>query len=183
MGSLVWLLASSSKEENMARPRLVACVFAAFVLLGACAQDEPTTPEAEPTAEASPTAQASPAGAGSEAATVAVADNPDHGEILTNAQGLTLYLFENDTGGTSTCTGDCAKTWPPLTTDGEPTAGEGADESLLGTTDRDDDTTQVTYDDQPLYTYSGDEEAGDTNGQGIGDRWYVVTPDGEAMKS
>jgi len=28
-----------------------------------------------------------------------------------------------------------------------------------------------------LYTYSGDSAPGDTKGQGIGKKWYVVTPD------
>ena len=163
----------------MARPKLLACVFIAFLALGACAQDEPTVPEAEETAESSPTAQASPDG-GDEEATVAVGDHDDHGEVLVDAEGMTLYLFTNDTEGESTCTGQCAQTWPALEADGEPTAGEGVDESKLGTTE---DGKQVTYNDHPLYHYSGDEEPGDANGQGIGDRWYVVSPDGEPMKS
>ncbi|HYF11044.1 MAG TPA: hypothetical protein VEC09_01965, partial [Actinomycetota bacterium] len=30
----------------------------------------------------------------------------------------------------------------------------------------------------PLYSFSGDEAAGDTNGQGLNEVWYVVAPDG-----
>lgn len=53
--------------------------------------------------------------------------------------------------------------------------------ALLGTTKRGDGTTQVTYKGHPLYTYAGDQKAGDTNGQGVsayGAKWYAVTPSG-----
>ena len=56
--------------------------------------------------------------------------------------------------------------------------GGGADDSKLGTTMRDDGTTQVTYAGHPVYLYSGDSAAGDTNGQGIGGVWFAVTADG-----
>jgi predicted lipoprotein with Yx(FWY)xxD motif len=112
-------------------------------------------------------------------ATVETADSA-LGTILVDDAGLTLYLFMNDTDGTSTCYDDCEANWPPLTVDGEPTAGEGADASLLGTTERDDGSTQVTYAGQPLYRFAGDQAAGDVNGQGVGDVWFAVTPEGEA---
>lgn len=138
--------------------------------------EEPTTAE-EPT-EAG-TDAASEAGTDAASGTVAVADS-DLGEILVDGEGATLYVFDNDTDGTSTCYDDCASNWPPLT--GEATAGEGVDESLLGTTERDDGTVQVTYADSPLYYFAGDQAAGDVNGQGVGDVWWVVGPDGEAIQ-
>ena len=36
------------------------------------------------------------------------------GRILVNAQGRTLYLFERDRKGKSSCTGQCAKFWPAV---------------------------------------------------------------------
>jgi predicted lipoprotein with Yx(FWY)xxD motif len=114
---------------------------------------------------------------GATAATIDTADG-DLGTILVDAQGYTLYLFKQDTGTTSTCTEGCASTWPAVTTDGDPIAGTGTDASLLGTSDRPDGGTQVTYDGHPLYRYSGDSAPGDTNGQGIGDVWFAVTADG-----
>lgn len=130
---------------------------------------------ADPADEASEPAEES-AAAG--AATVEVA-NSDLGDILVDGEGMTLYVFENDTDENSTCYDDCEANWPPLT--GEPTAGEGADESLLGTSEREDGTTQVTYAGQPVYYFAGDQSAGDTNGQGVGDLWWVVGADGEAI--
>jgi predicted lipoprotein with Yx(FWY)xxD motif len=83
----------------------------------------------------------------------------------------------------SACYGGCAKAWPALTAKGEPTAGEGLQSSLLGTTTRTDGTTQVTYKGMPLYHFAGDTKPSDTNGQGLNKVWWVVAPDGSLVKS
>ena len=103
------------------------------------------------------------------------------GSTLVDGTGRTLYLFENDTSSASTCTGACAGTWPALTTSGAPTAGSGVDASMLSTTTRDDGTTQVTYNGHPVYRYSGDSKAGDTNGQDVGGVWYAFSPSGDKI--
>ena len=33
---------------------------------------------------------------------------------LTNAAGMTLYVFDRDAGGKSACNGPCTANWPPL---------------------------------------------------------------------
>jgi predicted lipoprotein with Yx(FWY)xxD motif len=104
-----------------------------------------------------------------------------------DGEGMSLYIFMNDTqdSGTSTCTDTCADVWPPLTVDGDPVAGEGVDETLLGTITRDDGSLQVTYNGWPLYLYTGDSAPGDTNGQGVTDEfglWYLIGPDGEVIQ-
>jgi predicted lipoprotein with Yx(FWY)xxD motif len=101
------------------------------------------------------------------------------GTILVDGDGLTLYLFDNDTDGESVCYDDCAVTWPPLL--GDATVGEEADASLLGTTTREDGTEQVTYAGMPLYHYAGDGQPGDVAGQGLGGVWWVIAPDGERI--
>jgi predicted lipoprotein with Yx(FWY)xxD motif len=116
-------------------------------------------------------------------ATVGVA-NSSLGNILVDSQGRTIYLFQQDTGTKSTCSGDCATDWPPVRVSGKPTAGSGVNASMLGTTPRSDGKPQVTYDGHPLYLFSGDSSAGDTNGQGVnafGAAWYVVSPSGDAI--
>lgn len=65
------------------------------------------------------------------------------GPILVDSHGRTLYLWQADTGTSSTCTGPCASAWPPLATNGRPTAGSGVKSSLLGTTNRASGTEQV----------------------------------------
>jgi predicted lipoprotein with Yx(FWY)xxD motif len=113
---------------------------------------------------------------------VNLSSNADFGEILTDGEGRALYLFTEDVGGASTCTGDCATAWPPFTVEGEPMAGTGVDQAMLGTITRDDGTTQVTYNGHPLYYYAEDVNPGDVTGQGVGDVWYLVNAQGEQVE-
>lgn len=115
-----------------------------------------------------------------DAVTVSTADTTA-GEVLVDGQGMTLYLFDDDPEGESACTGGCAETWPPL--HGTPTAGSGADPDLLGTIERPDGTTQTTYGGHPVYLYAPDHAPGDITGQGVGEVWWVVAPDGTAIRA
>ncbi|WP_242613965.1 COG4315 family predicted lipoprotein [Actinomadura roseirufa] len=124
-----------------------------------------------------------PAGAGS---TIATATVGNLGQVLVDAQGRTVYLFEKDTGGTSSCFGACAGVWPPVISSGKPQAGTGAKASMLGTTKRNDGTTQVTYGGHPLYNYAPDGNVkGSAKGQALnqfGAEWYVVSPAGKKVE-
>jgi predicted lipoprotein with Yx(FWY)xxD motif len=103
------------------------------------------------------------------------------GKVLVNDQGRTLYLFRADHGTTSACTGGCATEWPPLRAAGKPKIGTGLQASAVTTIKRSDGKSQVSYHGHPLYTYVGDQKAGDTTGQGInafGAGWYAVTSSG-----
>ena len=113
------------------------------------------------------------------AATVRVRAHPDLGEILVGREGRTLYMFDRDTrgSGSSTCRGDCAGAWPPLTVDGQPTAGADVTAELT-TFERDGGGRQVAAGGWPLYTFANDEAPGDVNGQGAGGVWWVLAPDG-----
>jgi predicted lipoprotein with Yx(FWY)xxD motif len=158
----------------------------------------PTVAVTEPPMTESPVATEPPAATESPAATgvpvtgettVMVSESTDFGPILVNSEGMSLYVFLADTqnSGTSTCGDDdgCSTEWPPLTSQGAPVAGEGADATLLGTITRDDGTMQVTYNGWPLYLFHEDEASGDTNGQGLdefGGLWFLVSPAGEAIQ-
>jgi predicted lipoprotein with Yx(FWY)xxD motif len=103
------------------------------------------------------------------------------GMVLVNSRGHALYLFAKDKNGTSACSGNCARFWPPLSSSGKPTAGSGVKQSLLGKTKRSDGRLQVTYNRHPLYTFALDKKAGQTSGQGnlaFGARWYAVSARG-----
>lgn len=100
------------------------------------------------------------------------------GSVLVDPRGMTLYLYKRDTPGTSACYGACAVSWPPLLLTGKLRGGPGLQSKLLGTTQRTDGTTQVTYAGHPLYFYARDTKAGDTVGQGVGTVWYVLGADG-----
>jgi len=109
-------------------------------------------------------------------ATVSVAQNPAQGAILVDGQGRTLYLFEQDKGTTSACTGACVPVWPALTAAAQPTAGTGVDATKLSTADG-QVARQVTYAGHLLYAFSGDRAPGDVKGVGI-PGWYPVSPSG-----
>ncbi|MDV6011246.1 hypothetical protein [Haloechinothrix sp. LS1_15] len=102
------------------------------------------------------------------------------GTILADAEGRTLYLFTEDSPGTSTCVDECLEAWPAVGGDVE-AAGE-VDPDLLGTIERPDGTTQATYNDWPLYYYADDAAPGELNGQGVNDVWWVVTPEGSPIE-
>lgn len=107
------------------------------------------------------------------------------GKVLTAAGGRTVYLFEKDRHGKSSCYGACASFWPPVITKGRPVGRGGARSSKLGTTRRRDGKTQVTYGGHPLYYYKFDGRAGQATGEGstnFGARWYVVNARGRAVK-
>jgi predicted lipoprotein with Yx(FWY)xxD motif len=133
----------------------------------------------------STTSKSSAPAATSSAASVS-AKSSSLGTFLINAKGQTLYLWDADHGSMSTCNGECASDWPPLTTKGAPKAGAGVKASLLGTTKRADGAQEVTYAGHPLYTYAGDTAPGQTTGQGsaaFGAPWWVVTPAGKAIQN
>jgi predicted lipoprotein with Yx(FWY)xxD motif len=95
-------------------------------------------------------------------------------DVLTNADGLTLYWFAPDTSTSSKCFGSCATYWPPVS--GSPTAGPGVT-GKLGTIKRPGGGLQATYDGHPLYTYIGDSGPGQANGNDLdlnGGYWYDI---------
>jgi predicted lipoprotein with Yx(FWY)xxD motif len=109
------------------------------------------------------------------------------GEVLTDAQGHTLYLFEGDRRNVSTLSAAGRGVWPPFTAAALPRAADGVTASrvarVAGATSG---RAQVTYDGHPLYYYVGDHAPGQTRGQGLkefGARWYVVNRTGKAVLS
>src|SRR4029079_5049085 len=93
--------------------------------------------------------------------------DPNLGEILVDGQGMTLYIFTKDTANVSNCYDNCAAAWPPLTVDSGQTATAEGIGGTLGTIQRTDGLTQVTYNTQPLYYWAKDQKPGDTTGQNV----------------
>jgi predicted lipoprotein with Yx(FWY)xxD motif len=101
------------------------------------------------------------------------AQTKELGTFLVDAKGMTLYIFDNDKDpGKSTCNEGCAKAWPPF----GPKAGDPAPVAPLSVITRDDGSKQYAYKGKPLYYYAKDQKAGDTTGQAVGKRWWVVKP-------
>ncbi len=155
--------------------RLTLTMAALALAVAACGDSGTTTTTTAPAENPAP---ATTVAAGGPVVQVASSDLGDH---LVDGEGNTLYLFTPDAqGDISACTGDCAATWPPLA--GAAAAGDGADGSLLGTITRDDGSSQPTYNGWPLYYFAADAAPGDTNGQGVGDVWWVIDPAGNAIQ-
>ena len=117
-------------------------------------------------------------------AAIGVANNGDLGRIVDDSQRRTVYLFQKDVGSKTSCTGSCAAAWPPLRTAGKPVIGSGLAASKTGMTTRSDGKPQITYNGHPLYLYSGDQNPGDTNGQGLtafGAAWFALSPAGNMV--
>jgi predicted lipoprotein with Yx(FWY)xxD motif len=108
--------------------------------------------------------------------TVKIGFTEELGPFLIDSEGKTLYLFTKDTkAGESACYDKCATSWPAVPAATEmllPTGIQGT----LGAITRTDGTMQLTYNDIPLYYFAKDTKPGDTNGQEVGDVWYIVTP-------
>lgn len=119
--------------------------------------------------------------------TLKATQSEPYGTYVADAQGRALYLFTTDTRGegnskaASSCYDACAEAWPPLTTDGQPKVGEQLQQDLLGTFERKNGQTQVTYGGWPLYYFVKDQGAGTVSGQDVHSfdgEWYLVAPDG-----
>jgi predicted lipoprotein with Yx(FWY)xxD motif len=157
--------------RHASRPLTIA---AAAVLLAGCAVPGSGASGEAPASSSRPDAEG-------DVITVASAET-DAGPSLVGPDGLTLYIFTSDTDGTSTCYEDCAATWPPFEVEAGATleAGDGVT-GEIGTTEREDGTTQVTYEGMPLYFYASDTEPGDAIGEGVGGVWFIASPDGHTM--
>ena len=126
--------------------------------------------------DSTPAATAAPVEAA--AAGIQLANGP-LGDFLADADGNTLYSFVPDAQGDSTCYDDCEAAWPVFAE--QSAVGDGLDASLRGTTTRTDGSTQATENGWPLYYFAADTAAGDTNGQGAKDVWFVVDAAGNAI--
>jgi predicted lipoprotein with Yx(FWY)xxD motif len=103
--------------------------------------------------------------------------------ILVDSRGITLYRWTTDTGankGKINCIGGCASVWPPFvlpTATNNAVPGSGVTGTLTTLVNPEGKGTQVLYNGWPLYFYAKDQNPGDTTGQGVGGKWFVVTPD------
>jgi predicted lipoprotein with Yx(FWY)xxD motif len=176
-------------------------VFALLVAIGlvafavGCGEDDSAEPDAAPAAaegSAPETEEPKSSDEGEEArqdeapakkGTTVVLGDSEFGEMLFSTSDQAIYVFERDAEDQSNCYGECATAWPPVLTKGEPVAGDGVDADLLGTTERDDGSTQVTYGGRPLYYYAheGPGEVLCHNVDLNGGFWWVVGADGEPL--
>lgn len=105
----------------------------------------------------------------------AKAESPKLGRtVLTTIRGRTLYSLSAERNGRFICTGSCLSVWHPLRV---PRGTRPTGPVRLGTIERPEGGTQVTYRGKPLYRFGGDSKSGDANGEGIKDvgTWHAAT--------
>lgn len=160
------------------------------VLVGCAAESEDpaassspsatTTPTIEPVPAPEPTPQSESESQPAAEGTTITSGASAFGPMLFDATGQAIYIWELEPTATPECYGDCAVAWPPVLTDGAPVADGDVQPGLLGTVQRTDGGTQVTYNGHPLYYYV-DEGPGEVRCHNVathGGLWWVITPDG-----
>jgi predicted lipoprotein with Yx(FWY)xxD motif len=169
--------------------RLIAIgASAGALLLAGCGGDDGDdsgeTAGGAATIEAAAPTTTAPAAPGSAAAgTTIKAGDSQFGHVLFDGDDQAIYYFDKESRSKSECYGECAEAWPPVLTEGEPQAGAGVQQRLLGATQRDDGTTQVTYDGHPLYLYAheGPNQVTCHDVSEFGGLWLAVQPNGQAV--
>lgn len=109
------------------------------------------------------------------------------GEVLVDAQGHTLYAFTRDRRRFVTCAGPCATVWLPalLSATQIPVARGRVRNRLLSSFTNPTHGSVVSYDDYPLYAFTGDRARGLARGQGrfqFGGRWWAVSVTGRLVR-
>ncbi|MEO6012269.1 MAG: hypothetical protein ABIQ30_01605 [Devosia sp.] len=89
--------------------------------------------------------------------------------ILTDAKGMTLYIWDKDTAGVSNCYDKCATAWPPLLA-----AADAKADGEFTLVDRTDGTKVWAHEGMPLYLWFKDTKAGDVTGDGVGGTWHTA---------
>src|SRR5262249_55251636 len=114
------------QEATVRHPFVLGAVATTVALaaVGCGSSSKTTTTKAAAPASsyATPTTATSTTAAATGVAVVSKHGKP--GVILgAGPKKLTVYLFEADTASSSSCTGECASVWPPVTSAGAPRGG------------------------------------------------------------
>jgi predicted lipoprotein with Yx(FWY)xxD motif len=159
--------------------RSAAIVIPLAVLVGACGSSSHTTAPPSGTGTA-------PSGSSS-AVTLSTSPVAGLNAVLVNSRGKTLYTFAPDMGKKVTCTGSCARVWPPvkIPASQKASATAGVKASLVSSVPDPSGGRVVTYNGWPLYTFKGDQAAGVAKGQGLnvnGGVWWMIGPSGTPIR-
>jgi predicted lipoprotein with Yx(FWY)xxD motif len=112
---------------------------------------------------------------------VMLAEDPELGMVLTDAEGFTLYYFTKDAlPDTSFCLGGCVTNWP-LFYAADLVPGDGLDSADFSSIEHPEGGMQTTYKGWPLYYFINDTLPGETHGEAVGNVWFAAKPDYSIM--
>jgi len=145
--------------------KLIFLLSTAVLVLTSCSSDDTdtNTPEQDPQTNS-----------------VRLSADTTFGNILTDSNGMSLYFFSRDTKDNSACMGGCRDAWPIFYV-ADLTLDSDLESSDFGVITRADGDKQNTYKGWPLYYFANDNAPGDTNGDGVGNNWYIAKPDYSLM--
>jgi predicted lipoprotein with Yx(FWY)xxD motif len=120
-------------------------------------------------------------GSSGKSLTIVTEHVPNVGTVLATQSGLTLYRYTVDPAGQATCTGACAKAWPPLLLPKGVTHIK-APHGVKGLTAVrvKGGRFQVFFHDHALYHFVSDTKKGQDTGQGVENEWFAVLSDGKS---
>jgi predicted lipoprotein with Yx(FWY)xxD motif len=152
---------------------------AGALTLAACANGSSGTGSSNAGGSSTTAGSSSAAAAAAELATA----KTSLGTVVVDGKGMTVYEFDTDTVGAAAtaCTGTCASLWPEVTSTSSTPVVTGVT-GMVGTAAGLNGAQQVTLDGHRLYTFSGDSQAGQVNGQAFMNIWWVLSPAGQLIK-
>jgi predicted lipoprotein with Yx(FWY)xxD motif len=107
---------------------------------------------------------------------VSMKEVPGVGTVLADKSGKTLYFTDSDQPGAIKCTGDCLSLWTPAVPPNPNPQGVN-----LGVVQRPEGSSQLTYQNRPLYTFSldsTDQPASGNNAKdsfgGVDFTWHAI---------
>lgn len=143
----------------------------------ACGGGGNTAPAATAMATSTPAPTPSPTASPAQTTTLATATLLGSAGFV-NTNGRTVYVLSDDTVNSIACTAasGCTGVWPPVS----PPNGVALTTGFTAFARADlGGAMQLAYNNHPLYEYSGDSAAGQTNGNGLvsfGGTWSVARP-------
>ncbi|MDC8005878.1 hypothetical protein POV27_17625 [Aureisphaera galaxeae] len=146
--------------------KLFLLTFAIFSIISCSTDDSDNADTTNPTTE--------------ELNSIRLRNDSNFGNVLTDADGFTLYFFAPDATGDSNCVGGCVDAWPIFFSE-DLTLDSGLDPADFDSITRGDGQNQTTYKGWPLYLFASDTEANQINGDGAGGVWFVAKPDYSLM--
>jgi len=105
------------------------------------------------------------------------------GKVVVDGNGRTVYVYDKDSNGKSTCEGGCLAKWPAVAAGSGSPQLTGIDASLVSTITRSDGSKQLAINGMPLYLFAQDTQAGQAKGQAVGGVWWAVGADGKKVTS
>jgi predicted lipoprotein with Yx(FWY)xxD motif len=158
-----------------------ATVLLAAAALTGCAPDTGDGGTSGPTGDPYEAPMEEPTTAAADTVSLTTAEN-DLGTIVVDGEGMVIYQFDSDTQGegVSTCEGQCLDAWPPV--HGDASVSVEGITGEIGSITGVDGEPQLTLNGWPLYYFAGDTEPGMTEGQGVNEVWWVLTPEGEPIR-